>query len=58
MAPITTENLDFLRDQIEAGKIKSLIEKVFPLDEIVEAHRYYDKGHLKGKIVISVVDNE
>ena len=55
MAPVTTEILDFLRMQIESGKIKSIVEKTFPLSKTADAHRYYEKGHLKGKIVISIV---
>jgi len=54
LAPVTTEKLDFLRDNIEAGRIKSIVEKTFPLSETAEAHRYYEKGHLKGKIVITL----
>ncbi len=57
-ASLNTEILDFLREQIEAGKIKSIVEKTFPLSQTADAHRYYEKGHLKGKIVISVIDRE
>lgn len=54
MTKVNTENLNFLREQIEAGKIKSLVEKVFPLSQLADAHRYYERGHLKGKIVIKI----
>ena len=54
LAKVNTENLDFLRENIEAGKIKSIVEKVFPVEQIADAHRYYEKGHLKGKKFIKV----
>jgi NADPH:quinone reductase-like Zn-dependent oxidoreductase len=54
LADLNARDLEVLRDMIQAGKITSVIDRRYPLDEVPEAIRYLEQGHARGKVVVAV----
>ena len=48
------QDLIFVKELLEAGKVKPVIDRSYPLAEVPEALRYLETGHAQGKVVITV----
>jgi NADPH:quinone reductase-like Zn-dependent oxidoreductase len=56
-AKANKEDLVFIKELLEAGKVVPVIDRCYPLAETAEAIRYLETGHARGKVVITVAHN-
>ena len=50
------EDLKYIKELIEAGKVKPVIDKRFLLEQVADAMQYYGKGHARGKVIVSMMN--
>jgi NADPH:quinone reductase-like Zn-dependent oxidoreductase len=57
MLVVPNKDLVFMKELVEAGKVKPVIDRCYKLSEVAEAFKYYGEGHARGKVVITVEHN-
>ena len=58
LAKPNKQDLTFIKDLVEAGKVVPVIDRCYPLSEVADAIRYLEEGHAQGKVVITIFAEE